>query len=1133
MPSKFIHLHCHSEYSLLEGAMRIQALLDRCQEQKMSAVALTDNAMMYGTIEFYTKAKAMGIKPIIGCELYLTPNMQVKERGWDRLVVLCQNWQGYQNLIQLVTRSHLDGFYYKPRIDLDCLSQFTEGLIAISPGFKGPIAYRIRNNHLAQAEEQAVRLKTLFKNNFYIGLQKTGAQDDDTLYKFSLSLAKSLAIPVVATNDVYYLNQEDAYLKDVLLCIQTGRKLNEETRLSDDSGMLYLKNADEMIALFQDCPEAIENTKKIAGQCQLEIETEQVILPRFDCPDGKTAIEYLKALVQTGLKTKYTEITPEIQNRTNFELSIIEKMGYPRYFLIIYDFLEFAREQNIPIGPGRGSAAGSIVAYALDITKIDPLRYKLLFERFLNPERISMPDIDLDFCIRRRNEVIQYLIKKYGADHVSQIVTFGSMAARGVVRDVGRVLDVPLNEVDHIAKLIPSNPGAYTSIPEAIEQVPELKKLYSSSPDNKKLLDIGSKLEGFSRHTSTHAAGVVISRDPLATMVPLMRNEGQVVTQYQMTDLEKIGLLKMDILGLRNLTVMQDALSLIKDNHHITLNLDTLPVDDKKTYDLLCSGETIGIFQLESRGMRGLIKDLQPRVFEDLIALLALYRPGPLGSGMVQNFISNKSGKTKVKYELAELEPILKETYGMIVYQEQVMQIASTIGGFSLGEADMLRRAMGKKQKAVMDKMRAQFMKGAKDKGFPDQPSKKIFELCYKFAEYGFNKSHSAAYALISFQTAYLKAHYPIEYMAALLSSVVHFMDKITVYIEEAKRMGIFILPPCVNESKIDFTIIADPQLKKRSIRFGLGAIKNVGEAAIESIIKNRHASPYKNMLDFCLRVDLRQVNKRVIESAIKSGAADALGDRSELLTMHERILETAQLTQKERLSGQVQLFASLDASQITLEMPHESKYNELTYQEKLSMEKEILGLYVSGHPLDEVRDKLERMAHTTQKLTVEMNDQPVRLLGLITNSRRLLTRQKREMMIGELEDLYGRVSILIFQQEQFERLAKIFQDNNIVYISGRVRVNQSEISVIADNIELIDRAHNNRNLYIDIENINDLSIFKELQSLSQLYKGSMPVYFKSKDTTILTHKKFWLADNELCLKQVETLLGAGHFWIS
>ncbi|MGE4169360.1 MAG: DNA polymerase III subunit alpha [Candidatus Margulisiibacteriota bacterium] len=1124
MSSPFVHLHCHTEYSLLEAPLRIAELIDSCKAQGMPAVAMTDNGSMFGCIQFYLEAQKKGIKPIIGCEMYITDDITQKERGLDRLILLCENYEGYQSLIQLVTTAHLEGFYYKPRIDLAHLAKRNTGLIAIAPGGRGPASYALRSMETDRAKAILQSYKAVFGDRFYLGIQKLDLPYEDIINDGTLALSKELDIPVVLTNDVYYLKQDQAYLRDILNCIQTGRKLDENTRLAE-SQEHYLKSSEAMAALFPHCPEAYENAIKIADRCNLKLETEQVKLPRFECPDGKAPEAYMAELVWEGLAKKYGTLTPELEKRANFELDIMTKMQYAPYFLIIYDFLNFCRQNDIPVGPGRGSAAGSIVAYALDITNVDPIEYNLLFERFLNPERVSMPDIDLDFCIRRRGEVIAYIVQKYGADHVSQIATFGTMAARGVIRDVGRALDVPLKDVDYIAKLIPSSPGQYTSIPEALEQVPELKKMQDQNPQVQRLLEVGAQLEGLSRHTSMHAAGVVISRDPLSTVVPLIRNEGQAVTQYSMTDLEKIGLLKMDILGLRNLTVMDDAVKLIKRNRGIEIDLNKLDLTDSATYDMLCSGETTGIFQLESSGMRRLIKDLKPRVFEDIIALLALYRPGPLGSGMVSDFISNKSGETQVKYDLPELEPILKDTYGLIVYQEQVMQIASVVAGFSLGEADVLRRAMGKKKKEEMDKMRDKFMDGAETKQAPLDKAEKIFDLCYKFAEYGFNKSHSAAYALISFQTAYLKTHFAVEYLAALLSSILGSGDRTSLYIQECKRMNIAVLPPDVNSSESGFTILKTEDTW--SIRFGLGAIKNVGEGAIESIVSGRD-KPYANLDDFCKRVDLKQVNKRVIESLIKAGAMDGFGSRGALLGQYEVSLERAQTEAKERANGQIGLFGDFTAA--AFQQPQEiADFVALSTHDLLRLEKELLGLYISGHPLDTVRDRLERLPYSTDKLRPEDADKSVVMGGMLSECRRILTRNKKEMVMATLEDFRGSMPVFMFYSESFEKLAPLFQDDHLVQLKGRVRVNQDEISLMVDDIHLMDHQGPLTRVTLDLTHVEDKALFLAIRELVLKNRGGIPLCFQVNESVVQAHKKFWVSEDKTLLMDLEALLGAGQ----
>jgi len=1121
--SPFVHLHLHSEYSLLDGAIKIPELIQHCVDQKIPAVALTDSGVMFGCIDFYLAAKEAGIKPIIGCEVYLTDDIQQKKRGSNRLILLCKTQKGYQNLSQLVSLSHIEGFYYTPRVDMKLLSQFSQDLIAISPGMNGPVAYEIRSNRFATAEQNAEALKEIYGKDFYLGVQSLGEAFEDRIIEESTAISKSLSIPTVATNDVYYLKEEDAFVRDILNCIQRGELLEEFSGRIQRSNQHCFRSKDEISGLFPDHAEALASTWQIAEQCDISFNTDKIQLPRFDCPDNKTKEGYLEDLVWTGIRAKYTEITDDIRKRVAFELEIITRMDYPIYFLIIHDFLQYCRDQDIPVGPGRGSAAGSIVAYALDITRVDPLKYNLLFERFLNPDRISMPDIDLDFCIKRREDVIAYLVQKYGTEHVAQIITFGTMQARAVIRDVGRVLGVPLNEVDRIAKLIPATPGHYTSIPDALETIPELRQLAEKNDQYRQLLNFGARLEGHSRHSSTHAAGLVISREPLAKVVPLLKNEGQIVTQYTMNTLETIGLLKMDILGLRNLTVLNDTKKAIEAETGRVLDLDTLTVDDPKTYALLQSGQSAGVFQLESRGMRQLNQDLKPNCFEDLIAVLALYRPGPLGSGMVSEFISNKSGKTKVKYEVPELEPILKDTYGMIVYQEQVMQIASTIGGFSLGEADMLRRAMGKKKKKEMDKMKSSFLDGAKAKKIPEKKAVRIFDLCYKFAEYGFNKSHSAAYAMISYQTAYLKANYPKTYMTSLLTSVADNTDKTAIYIADCRRMKIPVLPPDINHSGIKYLE------SNEGIRFALCAVKNVGEGAIESIVRNRSVSPYTSLLDFCSRVDLRQVNKRVIESLIKAGAFDTIEkDRNLLLAIYEKILSQAQASAKERESGQTNLFGNM-AEEAAAEVTKKADYIPLSDWDKLKLEKESTGLYLSGHPLDHFKKILESAPYHSQSFGPEDTNKNVMLIGTLSDCNRRITKSNREMITATLEDLHGTISILLFENENFIENAKSFQDDHVVRIRGKLRPSQDNLSLVCNSIELLTDDLRPKPLHIEISDSSDKELINTIYKACLKHRGSLPLYFHVEEGVILANQKYWVSDSGKA--SLEALVGDTRIW--
>ena len=1131
--SQFVHLHCHSEFSVLESSNRIKDLIAKAVEYEMPALALTDNATMYGAIDFYQKAKNANINPILGADVYLCSDITQKQRWQHRLVLLAKSFKGYQQLIKLVSKAHLEGMYYKPRLDMATLAQFSDDVIAISPGGRGPIASHLQDHNDDLARETAKQFKDMFGNDFYLGIQRVDGAHEELVELGTLDISKACDIPIVAMNNVYTLERDDALLRDILFSIQTGKVMDDVSRAKFQENETFFKSSQYMVDLFSDHPDWIENTLIIANKCAIDIEMEQVLLPHFQCPDNQSSEEYLEALVWQGIDRFYEERTPEIIERVEFELSIISKMKYPNYFLIIFDFLDFCSKEGIPVGPGRGSAAGSIVSYALGITKCDPIKYKLLFERFLNPERVSMPDIDIDFCIKRRGEVIDYILKTYGQDYVSQIITFGTMQARAVVRDVGRVLGVPLSDVDRIAKLIPSTPGSYMSIPEALEQVSELKAIYESSNQFQELIDFATKLEGITRHTSTHAAGVVISRDPLDTVVPLTQNDGQVATQYAMADIESIGLLKMDILGLRNLTVIDDTVQLIQEFHDPDFNIDAISYEDKPSFEMLLQGKGVGVFQCESKGMRQLMKDMQPSVFEDLIALLALYRPGPLGSGMVNDFISNKLGKTEVKYPLPELETILKETYGMIVYQEQVMQIASTIAGFTLGQADMLRRAMGKKKKDVMDKLRIEFIDGAKQRDIPIKKAEDVFDLCYKFAEYGFNKSHSAAYAMISFQTAFLKANYTVEYMASLLSSVVNNSEKTALYMQECKELDVLVLSPDVNESKHYFTVVnheGDDGTKIKAIRFGLSAIKNVGDGAIETIAEN---APYNDLADFCLSVDLKQCNKRVFESLIKAGAMDPFGERSYLLAIYETVIEKAQITIRERSNGQVSLFSDNQVgSGFSLDELSLEDYRVFSPAEKLKFEKEMVGLYISGHPLELIKDRL--MAIKTPITSFQESDSNtiVSVTGILSGCKRIITRSKKEMLVGDLEDLTGILTVLIFHDETFEEKVAHFQDDHVVTVKGRLRVTPDELSISCMELTLHEKLDGAKSFYIDVEGLT-MELLTKIKKLNGEFKGTFPVYLKIADKTIAVHQKFWVVEDDLYRVQLENLIGRGRVWIA
>jgi DNA polymerase-3 subunit alpha len=1121
--SKFVHLQVHSEFSLLDGAIRIPKLLSDCNEQGRQAIALTDKGNLFGAIDFYFGAKSKGILPIIGCEIHLAEDMSVKTKTMERLILLCQNQVGYENLCQIISAAHVEGFYYQPRTDLNFLRQYSEGLICISTGYWGPIAQLLQSHFLDQAKDVADKIHEIFPNRFYLGVQRTGEPGMDQLSNEIVEFGNAHSLPVVALNDVYFLTNEDGWMQDMLHCIQTGREIDIDDQNNSKLSQHYLKSDEEMIELFKDVPEAISNTVKIANECDLELIADQVLLPRFECPDDLTPEAYLEKLVWEGIHQKYSDVTQEINERVKFELEIINKMQYPIYFLIIYDFLAYCTETEIPVGPGRGSAAGSIVAYALNITKIDPIRYQLLFERFLNPERVSMPDIDIDFCIKRRGEVIDYISEKYGDDHVAQIVTFGTMAARGVVRDVGRALGVPLDFVDRVAKLIPSAPGQNVSIREAIDSVDELSAIYAQDPVAKQLLNSGMKLEGFARHSSTHAAGLVISRDPLSKMVPLMNNDGQITTHFTMNNLEKLGLLKMDILGLRNLTVIRDAcdrICQIKPD----FDIDEIPLDDKATYDLFSTGESIGIFQCESPGMRRLIVDLKPQCFEDIIALLALYRPGPLGSGMVSDFISNKSGKTKVHYDLPELEPILKDTYGMIVYQEQVMQIATAVGGFSLGQSDMLRRAMGKKKKDVMDQMKDEFLAGAKAKSLNVGIAEKIFDLCYKFAEYGFNKSHSAAYALVSYQTAYLKTHYPNEYLLGLLLSVLGNTDRTAVYVSEAKRLGINVIPPDVNHSTYLHQLDGDDLI------FGMGSVKGVGEAPVETIVSERQENGrYTSVFDFFNRIKGRDVNKRVVEHLIRAGALDSIEkNRSKLLGVYEDILDKMQVSMRHQQAGQVGLFQTLDED-FYGDLLASCDYNELSDLELLRHEKELIGDYLSAHPLDGFLDEW-KTGVALSDLGDTFDKEVVDVVGVLSNVAHRTTKTNRPFSMGEIEDFGAKLTFLAFDSPAYSGLLPFMKDDLIVKLKVKVKVRNAEVSLMLEEIHPLNQDLAEKICHVDLLENHSPEQLHQIKQACVMNRGKIPIVFHVQQTIINTSKKYWI--NENALSVLASIVGEQKVWV-
>lgn len=1070
----FVHLHLHTNYSLLDGACEIKRLAESLASQGMKAAAITDHGVMYGVVDFYKAMKAKGIKPIIGCEIYTSirtmfdHNAGIDDKQYH-LVLLAENNIGYKNLIKIVSLGFTQGFYYKPRVDMEVLRRYHEGLIALSACLAGEIPSLLMNNDYETAKQKAIEMQDVFgRGNFYLELQDHGILDQKRVNSDIIRISRETGIPVVATNDVHYIYQNDAPVHDALLCIQTGKTINDENRLRFDTDEFYLKSSDEMQQLFSYIPEALENTVKIAERCNVEFDFNARFLPEFEVPPGYTQDEYLEKLCYDGLKERYPNATLEIHERMNYELEVIKKMGYSSYFLIVWDFINFARKSGIMVGPGRGSAAGSVVAYCLHITNIDPLKYNLLFERFLNPDRVTMPDIDVDFCYERRQEVIDYVVQKYGEDRVAQIVTFGTMAARAAIRDVGRVLGYSYAEVDQIAKMVPMELGM--TIENALSLNPELKKLYEEKDKVKKLIDIAKALEGFPRHASTHAAGVVISKDPLVEHVPLHKlGDSNVATQFPMTTLEELGLLKMDFLGLRTLTVIRNAVEIIKHTKKHTIDLDNLPLDDRQVYELLSQGNTAGVFQLESSGMQNLLKELKPEVFEDIIAIIGLYRPGPLGSGAAEDFIKSKNGLKPINYLHPALKPILSETYGIILYQEQVMKIAQELAGFSLAQADILRKAMGKKKQDVMAAQRQTFIDGALKKGIDKDTAAKIFDEISYFAGYGFNKAHTAAYAVIAYQTAYLKVHYPVEFMAALLTSVMDNSDKVAYYINECRHMGIKVTPPDINESFGVFTVIDN------NIRFGLTAVKNVGQGVAEAIIKERKKNGrFKDLRDFLTRLS-GEVNKKVVESLIKSGAMDSWGlHRSSLLSAYEDMMTDIQKETKVANRNQISLFEMVDEMQIQKAPNEVRQIPEYPKKQLLAMEKEMLGIYLSGHPLIDYEQQLKANTNFTSKDMLDegsklRDNQYVVTGGIINDIKTKTTKSNKVMAFITLEDLTGAIEILVFPNT-YEKYIDLLKKDNAVIVKGRINIKEEETpKIIAE--ELSQLKDNGDKSFLVLEN--------------------------------------------------------------
>ena len=1051
----FAHLHVHTEYSLLDGSNKITEYVARVKELGMNSAAITDHGVMFGVIDFYRAAKAAGINPVLGCEVYVAPNSRFdKEAGakddrYYHLVLLAENNQGYANLMKIVSKGFVEGFYYKPRVDLELLNEYHEGIIALSACLAGEIPRYLVRGLYEEAKEAALRYEGIFgKGNFFLELQDHGIPEQRLVNQQLLRMSQETGIELVATNDVHYTRDTDAEPHDILLCLQTGKKLTDEYRMRYEGGQYYVKSPEEMKALFPYAPQALENTQKIADRCHVEIEFGKTKLPQYDVPDGKTAWEYLNELCWSGLEKRYHPVTKELKARLEYELNTIKTMGYVDYFLIVWDFIHYARSQGIAVGPGRGSAAGSLVSYTLGITKLDPIRYNLLFERFLNPERVSMPDIDVDFCFERRQEVIDYVVRKYGKDRVAQIVTFGTLAARGVIRDVGRVMDLSYAMVDSIAKMIPSELNI--TIDKALKANNDLKQLYDNDEQVKKLIDMSRRLEGLPRHTSMHAAGVVISQKSVDEYVPLSRaGDGSITTQFTMTTLEELGLLKMDFLGLRTLTVIQNAVRLAEKSTGKTIDIDKIDYDDKAVLDSIGTGKTEGVFQLESAGMKSFMKELKPQSLEDVIAGISLYRPGPMD--FIPQYIKGKNNPESIHYDCPQLEPILDATYGCIVYQEQVMQIVRNLGGYTLGRSDLVRRAMSKKKAAVMAKERQNFVYGNKEEGVPgciangisEQVANKIYDEMTDFAKYAFNKSHAAAYAVVSYQTAYLKYYYPVEYMAALMTSVIDFPAKVAEYILTCRQMGISILPPDVNQGESGFSVDGT------NIRYGLSAIKSIGKPVILGLVEERKArGPYKTLQDFIERLPSRDMNKRVIENFIKAGALDGLpGSRKQKMMIYVQILDTINQEKKNTMAGQMTLFdlaPEEEKESFLIKLPNVGEYDK---EQLLSFEKEVLGVYISGHPLEKYEAMWRKnisavtadfMLDEETGVSRVKDGEKVVVGGMLTAKTIKHTKTGKTMAFVTLEDLVGTVEVVIFPRD-YENNRNMLEEDSKVFIQGRV----------------------------------------------------------------------------------------------
>ena len=1121
----FAHLHVHTEYSLLDGASRIKELVRRTKELGMDAVAMTDHGVMYGAVRFYKEAKAQGVHPIIGCEVYLAPGMRQERTEVDgtryyHLILLAENETGYRNLVELISLANTEGYYYKPRIDKELLRKYHEGIIALSACVAGEIPQAILRGNTQRADELVREYVEIFgRDNFFLEIQDHGLPEEKTVNRALRDMANRHGVGLAATNDVHYVNADDSEFHDILLCVQMGRTINDPDRMRFSGPDYYLKSEQEMAELFADYPGAIENTAKIAERCQVNFTFGELQLPFYPIPENfEKDDDYLRALCEERIPSRYPDVTNEIRTRLDYELGVIHGMGYASYFLIVWDFILYAREHGVAVGPGRGSAAGSIVAYLLGITNIDPLQYALLFERFLNPERVSMPDIDIDFDDINRGRVISYVKERYGEDHVAQIATFGTMGAKGAIRDVGRVLEMSFSEVSAITKLVPAELNI--TLDRALKESADFRRLYDEDESVRRVIDLARRIEGLPRNTSIHAAGVVIAKNPLASQVPVWVSEGTLVTEFDKDDVEALGLLKMDFLGLRTLSIIADTVTHIRVSHGIELDIDQIPLVDEKTSKMLCNGDTGAVFQMESAGMTNLVKDLQPKGFVDLIPTVALYRPGPLGSGMVTDFIDGLHGKKEVVYMHPLLEPILKETFGVVLYQEQVMQIVQVLAGFSLGQADILRRAMGKKKHDLLMAQKEIFLQGCDKNGIESGLANHIFDLLTHFADYGFNKSHSAAYALLAWQTAYLKAHYPVEFMAGVLTSIMDKTDKIPVYIQLCRQMGIKILPPDINSSAASFGI------EDGAIRFGLAAVRNVGENAIMSMERVRaEGGKFRSLVDFCARVDMRTINKRAIESLIKCGAFDSIGvERNQLLAALDAAIQDAARRQRDLLSGQIGLFGD-DTMEEVQQIRISDDVLPSTARERLTWEKEATGFYITGHPLDDYSDTLSSLLSIGEiRSAVRKDRQLVRIGGILTSTKRFTTKKGDTMLFAELEDFSGTIEVTVFPRVFYAHVSDLEPDA-IIVVEGRVDMTGEEPKLLADEIWRMSEYRSSFYL-IPPTDTDRRVLWNEMQAVFAGHPGDHPVYVRSDGRWRQLETRHWIDGSAAVRRELAQLMG-------